>query len=272
MTWVVGASSVLGYGVIVSDVRISFADGSEADMLRKVYPVGPYLMAGFAGSVLIGMTLIDHLQRSLAQTIPPEGQAPPGHRFAFNPDTVAEDWAEAAADIFSNMPENERNLGSQILIVGVDSARNNGAPKFPYVHIAKLNWPNYTPEFSPQVNSAQHIGRGSEIVDFVSAIQNHMEIGADSFQANMGGPAAWAQMLGHSVGRVVKDNPVNGIGSHVNIDVCMLGGFHHNNNNERIHYPDGRIVEVEMPPIAQNYDEFLEMCEERGRAAAGAVA
>lgn len=32
MTWVVGASSILGYGVMISDVRITFSDGTEKDM------------------------------------------------------------------------------------------------------------------------------------------------------------------------------------------------------------------------------------------------
>lgn len=79
MTWVVGASSILGYGVMISDVRITFSDGTEKDMLRKVYPVGPWMLAGFAGSVRIGMTLIDNLKQSLSDTIPRDG--PEGYAF-----------------------------------------------------------------------------------------------------------------------------------------------------------------------------------------------
>ncbi|QQG35387.1 MAG: hypothetical protein HYS17_07485 [Micavibrio aeruginosavorus] len=272
MTWVVGASSVLGYGVMVSDVRISFSDGSEADLLRKVYPVGPYLMAGFAGSVRIGMTLIDHLQRCLYQTLQNLDQAPPGQAFAFNPDVIAEDWSSSAADIFSRMPDEERELGSQILIVGVDSSKNTGAPQFPYIHIAKLSWPDFKPEFSPQSWHVQHIGSGSDIEKFVTVIGEHFKLGASTLQAEAGGPNAGSSMLGHSVGRLVKENPVTGIGAHVNIDVCRLGGFSHGNNNERTFYPDGSIGDFQMPPIAETYEQFLEMCQDLGKAASGAIA
>jgi hypothetical protein len=47
----------LGYGVMISDVRITFADGTEVDLLRKAYRVGPFILAGFAGSAHVGMRL-----------------------------------------------------------------------------------------------------------------------------------------------------------------------------------------------------------------------
>lgn len=272
MTWVVGASSISGCGIMVSDVRITFADGSEADILRKVYPVGPYLLAGFAGSVHIGMVLIDHLQRCLYQTAPTADQIPPGQAFAFNPDAVIEEWAPSAAEIFSKMPEAERNLGSQILIVGIDSAKNTGAPQFPYVHIAKLNWPDFKPEFSPQSWHVQHIGSGSNIDQFVTAVGEHFKITASSLQAETAGPNAWAEMLGHSIGWLVKKYPVAGVGAHVNIDVCRLGDFSHGSNDERTHHRDGTITDFKMPQIAETYDEFLVMCRNLGKGAVGAVA
>jgi hypothetical protein len=52
MTWVVGASSVTGHGLMASGVRISFGDGTEADLLRKSYRVGPYILAGVYGDVI----------------------------------------------------------------------------------------------------------------------------------------------------------------------------------------------------------------------------
>ena len=109
MTWVVGASSILGYGAMISDVRITFSDGTQSDMLRKVYPVGPWILAGFAGSVKIGLALIDNLRRSLASAIPLE--APEGYGFVFNPDAVAEEWSPQATEIFRTMPKEERSLG-----------------------------------------------------------------------------------------------------------------------------------------------------------------
>jgi hypothetical protein len=44
----------MGYGFGISDVRVTLGDGTEADCLQKLYPIGRYLAAGFAGSVAIG--------------------------------------------------------------------------------------------------------------------------------------------------------------------------------------------------------------------------
>jgi hypothetical protein len=54
MTWVIGASSIFDYGAMMSDVRVTFSNGRTLDLLQKAYPVGPYIVAGFAGSVRIG--------------------------------------------------------------------------------------------------------------------------------------------------------------------------------------------------------------------------
>lgn len=269
MTWVIGASSLFGYGVMISDVRITFADGSEADILRKAYVVGPYMLAGFAGSVRIGMSLIDHLQRCLINTVEEMGETPEGHAFAFNPDAVIEDWAPDAAKIFQEMPEEERNLGAQIIIVGVDSRVQ--PQEFPRVHIAKLSWPDFRPQFSSQRWDVQHIGSGSGIEPFVQAIGENFKIDASSLNAEMGGPDGWASMLGHNVGMLVQKYPVAGIGAHVNIDVCRLGDFSHGVNDRRTFHHDGTIEEFKMPIIAHNYEDFLKLCNQRGKSAVGAV-
>ena len=63
MTWVIGASSIFDYGAMMSDVRVTFEDGSERDLVQKAYPVGPYIVAGFAGSVRIGVIILDNGSR-----------------------------------------------------------------------------------------------------------------------------------------------------------------------------------------------------------------
>jgi hypothetical protein len=39
---------------MMSDVRVTFPDGRVRDLVQKAYPVGRYIVAGFAGSVKIG--------------------------------------------------------------------------------------------------------------------------------------------------------------------------------------------------------------------------
>ena len=273
MTWVVGASSILGYGVMISDVRITFADGTQSDMLRKVYPMGPWMLAGFAGSVRVGMTLLDSLQRSLEAIIPPDRRD--GHSFVFNPDAIAEQWGPHAADIFARMPQEEQALGSQILLVGV----NNPPPanplppnarQLPHVHIIKFSWPHFEPQPAEERWTAQHIGSGANIDRFVRVVGEFFQLENGTLQAEIT-PGGWGTMLGHSIGRIVQQNPVDGIGAYVNIDTCYLGGLYKGNNNHRTFPPDGTIINFEMPRIAENYEEFLAMCGERGKAAAGAI-
>jgi hypothetical protein len=143
MTWVVGASSLFGYGVMVSDIRASWDDGSEADLLRKSYRVGPFLLAGLAGSVTIGFQLIASLQTYL---LPPDRSI----NSAWKPEWVAENWHPEAAQIFANAPPEEQEAHSQLLIVGVSPNEHLGVPEFPRVYLIKLEAPDFQPTYMPK--------------------------------------------------------------------------------------------------------------------------
>jgi hypothetical protein len=56
MTWVIGASSIFDYGAMMSDVRVTFRDGRERDLVQKAYAVGfaaaVVRREGFAGIAL----------------------------------------------------------------------------------------------------------------------------------------------------------------------------------------------------------------------------
>ena len=70
MTWVIGASSVFGVGMLVSDVRVSFPDGQSRDMLRKLYPLGPYIGLGFAGSVAASFAILNEVRPRYSHSAP----------------------------------------------------------------------------------------------------------------------------------------------------------------------------------------------------------
>jgi hypothetical protein len=55
VTLVVGTPTKFGYGFGILDIRITLGYGSEADCLQKIFPVGRWVAAGFAGSVQIGV-------------------------------------------------------------------------------------------------------------------------------------------------------------------------------------------------------------------------
>jgi hypothetical protein len=265
MTWVVGASSLFGYGVMVSDVRVSWNDGTEADLLRKAYRVGPFLLAGFAGSVNIGFQLIGSLQNFL---LPPDEST----SSAWKPEWVAKHWHSEAAQIFANAPPAEQAAHSQLLIVGVSPSEHLGVPEFPRVYLMKLDAPDYQPTYMPKGLSVCHIGSGSDVAAYERAVAEFFDVASPTLQAATAGPAAWAQMLGGSVGRLVQDAPREGISPHVHIQVCSLGGFSCGDNNFTRVYPDGRRIEFRMPQVASTQVEFAALCRRMGKAAAQAVA
>jgi hypothetical protein len=265
MTWVVGGSSLFGYGVMVSDVRVSWDDGTEADLLRKAYRVGPFLLAGFAGSVNIGFQLIGSLQSFL---IPPDDST----SSAWKPEWVAEQWHPKAAQIFANAPPEEQTLHSQLLIVGVSPDEHLGAPEFPRVYLIKLEAPDFRPTYLPKGLSVCHIGSGSNVATYERAVKEFFDMSSPTLHAATAGAAAWAQMLGDSVGRLVQDDPREGISPHVHIQICSLGSFHAGDNNVTRVLPDGRRIEFRMPQVTSTQAEFVALCNNIGKVAARARA
>ena len=68
MTWVIGGSTIFGYGVLISDVCVSWELGYQFDCLQKIYPLSNSIMGGFAGSVKIGFQLLQDLRDFLGLT------------------------------------------------------------------------------------------------------------------------------------------------------------------------------------------------------------
>jgi hypothetical protein len=83
MTWIVGTPYGFGYGIGISDVRVTLGDHSEHDCLQKIYPVGRFIAMGFAGSVRIGFAMIETLRTFLYN----EDQS-----LAYDPTAVAQWW------------------------------------------------------------------------------------------------------------------------------------------------------------------------------------
>jgi len=78
---------MFGYGIGISDVRVTLEDGSQHDCLQKMYPVGRFMAMGFAGSVRIGFAMLEELSSLLGAA---------GEDQMWNPNDVAEWWPEDA--------------------------------------------------------------------------------------------------------------------------------------------------------------------------------
>ncbi|WP_035654941.1 hypothetical protein [Bradyrhizobium sp. STM 3809] len=268
MTWVIGASSIFGYGVMLSDVRVTFPDGSTADLLRKAFPVGPYIAAGFAGSVQIGYRLLSSLQQFLF--IPPT--APQIEQLAWQPEWVAEHWAPEARKVFASCAVSEQKLGSRLLMVGVSPDQDMGAPEIRRVYLVRFSSPHFVPGFMHKGLNVAHIGSGSNVKQYTRAFRQHFRYGASSLRTEIGALSGWAQMLGGTADRVTGEHPAQGVSPHMHIIVCRLGDIAEGNNDRRTYMPDGSgPILFEMPKVASSYDEFQRMCRERGSCAEGAL-
>jgi hypothetical protein len=107
MTWVIGTATPFGYAAGLSDIRITFPDGSERDCLQKIHDVGRSIAAGFAGSVFVGLKMIDALKGSL-------NPIPNGHMWI--PSRVAEEWQFPAQQIFYDSPPSAQKLGCEMIL------------------------------------------------------------------------------------------------------------------------------------------------------------
>jgi hypothetical protein len=267
VTWVIGAASLFGYGVMLSDVRVTFKDGSTADVLRKAHPVGPHIVAGFAGSVDVGYRLLSSLHDFLF--VPPSPQT---DQLAWQPEWVAEHWAPEAKRVFSSCPASERRLGSSLLMIGVSPDQNMGAPEIPRVYIIRFSSPHFVPGFMRKGLNVVHIGSGSRVRQYTRAFRGHFRYGASSLRAENGGRNGWAQMLGGTADMITGEHPVRGVSPHMHILVCRQGEIAEGNNNRRTHSLDGSDpILFEMPKVANNYTEFLQICKDRHVGAEGAL-
>ena len=265
MTWAIGACNVLGaYAVMVSDVQVSFDDGRTADLLRKAYPVGPYIIGAFAGSVYVGFLLLQSITDYL-RLFP--GDSPYA---AWEPNVVAVRWAPIARDLFERSPIVQRNLGSQFLLVGPHPTED-GIPTRATPYLCKLSWPTFEPEIVRNGNSALSIGSGADVPKYTDGIKEALDPKSGLIQAEMAGPGHWGRHLGFVVNRLATWHPVSGISTHVHIHVAYRGELYFQNSDMKEHLKDGSVREVRMPPVAESWEQFSMMAQALGSDAASAV-
>lgn len=111
MTWIVGASTLFGYGAVISDVQVSDDTGLRMDVLQKAYPVGNYIVAGFAGDVRPGLILLQSLWSFLNSPPPPDDEC-------WDPQWVAENWPDEARRVYQQLGKEDRIQGTDVLMMG----------------------------------------------------------------------------------------------------------------------------------------------------------
>lgn len=145
MTWVIGTPSSLGYGVAISDIRVTFPNGTTRDCFQKVYPVARFIAAGFSGSVQFGFWAIGDLQQQLSGVEPD---------FAWIPGWVAFRWHRRARRAFAEAPAHVRLHGAAIMLVGVSPTADVGIPGWARATVAIMR----APDFFPRILKLQEVG------------------------------------------------------------------------------------------------------------------
>ncbi|WLT32332.1 hypothetical protein [Geothrix sp. PMB-07] len=253
MTWVVGASSIFGYGALFSDVQVTFSDGTTKDLLQKAYPIGNYIGAGFSGSVLIGFNLLQSLSNFI--DLPENAE----NLVAWDPIWVSTNWAPVAKAIFASAPLRERKLGASLLIVGVSP--NQDRDLGPRVYISRFTAPDFCPGILSKPSMLCSIGSGTGVAAYKQSIKPLFRFSSGILQAEVGQPNGWARAMGFSISRTLADHPRDGISRHVHTVIIRRGSLLVEMNDERIHKPDGTIINIQMPKVAQNYEDFLALAE-----------
>lgn len=257
MTWVVAASTIFGYGVLYSDVQVTFGDEVTKDLLQKAYPVGNSIAAGFAGSVKIGCMLIE----SLIDTLAPQDEPSNWNLVAA---TVR--WAPIARAIFQSAEEDERALQSRLLLVGASPTESAGLGA--RVYFVRMVSPEFSPQIMRRPIKVCGIGTGAGITEYKHRIKPLFRLTSGILQAEVGRPGGWGNQLGHSISRAVGQTPRKGISRHLHTIIVGREGFMFGTTDQVDHHRDGTRTEFRMPVVARSYGEFLLLAESVGHEAA----
>ena len=239
MTWVVGASTLFGYGIVISDVRVTCLNsGRTIDMLQKAFPVGKFIVAGFAGDVRAGLALLENLYSFLNSVEVVEDEL-------CDPQWVVDNWPTEARKIYQNLGE----VGdTHILMLGLKSKKQalGGA----IGHLSVFRSPQFMPETQIGGQKTMSIGCGAEVDEYTTILKeimlgpylNYMR--GELF--NIGG---YGNRIADVLNWMAKENPASGISRHFQLFIISMG----------------QIVQwnpQDLPRLAQSWDELTIMLDQ----------
>jgi hypothetical protein len=261
MTWIVGAAAALGYSVAISDIRVTFGDGSERDCLQKIYPMARFIAAGFAGSVKIGFALLEGLAYQLRGA--PEDQA-------FFPQEVADCFSPLARDIFQSFAADERAMESHGMLLGAHPTEDVGIPGYSRCSVRILRSPEFLPIVTP-IGEVVSIGSGSGFPAYREVLAGFSSNPLSLLQMETAGRGESSLILSMVVQKTIEKNPAPGISPHSHI--CLVHrGTGDVRPNDHDQYPqNGEKIEFRMPRVATSWNEFERMCSDNRTTSHGAV-
>ena len=253
MTWVIGKPTKYGYGLLVSDVAVTYQSGKVEESLQKVYPVGNFIAAGFSGSVELGFRMLGYLTESLSSAGPSK---------MFSPKDVALKWYRTPRRVFRESPSSLQSLSCEILIVGISPIEYLGVKQFPVVYAAALRSPSFEPELSR--DGALCIGRGSRIESYKNAIDGldrKRDPFAFEFELRTQKPGI---VYVDRIARAVKEYPQKGISEALNLCVVRQGNISVTFTEAWEITDSESIVRHKSPVLFRSWEKFRTHCEKLG--------
>lgn len=273
MTWVLGTPTILGYGLIIADIQVSVhtPNGTEfIDGIQKVFPVGRYIAAGFAGDVEFGFRLIEDLARCLE--LPAEDEDT-----GWLPAWVMDRWQHRARSLFAEWGGDEER-GVDLLVAGAWQEDTTPTEEEAFIaHIFPPGVRTYacilrSPAFAVEVirpMTVGSIGSGNDVEAYRRLLNDMNQHPAAYLHAEIVGGVrdGLASVMGHSLGGDIEKTPAPGISPHMLICVVRPDSISLTpNDSDWIVGPNERKPQRRMPPLARSWSELEALMQSRGLA------
>lgn len=239
MTWVIGASTIFGYGIVISDIRVTCqTSGKTMDVLQKAFPMGKWMVAGLAGEVSIGLTLLRSLQLLFDEMILAPDEC-------CEPEWVAAKWSKEAKRMYADVARDNDSDECHILTVGLQPTSTDtlgGAT----VCVSVYRSPDFVPETVLAGNQVQSIGSGAQVVQYRESLECMIsDEDLVYMQGEVGSIGGFGRVIWDMLRRDVTLHPVEVVSPHFHLFLIRLGGI------EEWRSP-------QMPDVAHNWPELLE--------------
>jgi len=258
VTWIIGSATLFGSAILVSDICVTFTykDGAKRrdDCLQKIYPLGRFVIGGFAGSVSIGFDTLEKLQREFANG-PPDA--------ALDVNMAAHTWlSRVIRRAFRDAPECEQRQGSSIILASAHPTKNRGDAPWPQTDIHIFKSPNFDPVVADPLEMVA-IGSGNDAAAHMDAIRELRTDTGFLKAAVIDNKTGQASLLAHLVGTTLKNNPIQGVSTMFQVGVVRRGEYTIHDHEYTVHEQNGRKINYTFPPIARCRKEFETLIRER---------
>lgn len=256
MTWVVGVPGLNVGALAVSDARVTFCDTATGEVIRswdgvrKIHPIGPNALLGFAGSIYLGFKCVRDFRAFL-------GPNPKG--LFVNMNAALPEWSKRVASAWDDpqlVPSDEADAGCHVLILSIHPEQDVGdMASWPMSYGFILRSPEFTIEEIP-ITKIGSIGSGAR--RYIQELEELTESWTDIF--NMGTtPVPGLTRLGVAamLQSAIQRTPDESIGDALHMAQITREGVDISSIQTTALHTSGESVS--MPPVATTWEEFQQM-------------